>query len=164
MNTHVELSRRCTEAGYYPYRLGIQAMQAPAEAESYTAVLGRLSLTGPYAFSHLPPLARSSSSQQSRGNDQHVTRLWCRSRHRRKWVAGLRRADVATTPQKGSMIGMVNTCLAVKPGKPIENSAVNSEFFRVTRRHAAGGKNTSRADVCDLEFAVPGWECKQTAN
>lgn len=42
MNTYFELSRRCTEAGYYPYRLGIQGMTATGGEDRYTTVLARL--------------------------------------------------------------------------------------------------------------------------
>lgn len=42
MACYWELARRCTEAGYYPYRLGIHAMQALAGADHYNAALARV--------------------------------------------------------------------------------------------------------------------------
>jgi len=42
IDCYFHLARRCMEAGYYPYRLGIQAMPAPTGAEAYRTVLARL--------------------------------------------------------------------------------------------------------------------------
>lgn len=42
MSAYQELSQRCMQAGYYPYRLGIQAMQDSAGTAAYGSVLGRL--------------------------------------------------------------------------------------------------------------------------
>lgn len=41
MHCYFDLARHCTEAGYHPYRLGIQAMPAAIEAERDPAVLAR---------------------------------------------------------------------------------------------------------------------------
>jgi len=42
MDCYFRLAQRCTEAGYHPYRLGIQAMPAAAATETYSSVLERL--------------------------------------------------------------------------------------------------------------------------
>lgn len=42
LDCYFHLARRCTEAGYHPYRLGVQAMLAPTDAETYRTVLARL--------------------------------------------------------------------------------------------------------------------------
>jgi 4-cresol dehydrogenase (hydroxylating) flavoprotein subunit len=51
MNCYRELAHRCAEAGYHPYRLGIQSMCEGARDARYASVLGRLkSALDPHAI------------------------------------------------------------------------------------------------------------------